>query len=54
MMPKRWSSTNCKLLSARANSINEHIQQHNKRIGERTEIERKMSVEDEEKNQTDA
>jgi hypothetical protein len=31
------------------NSTNEHVQQHNKRIGERSEIERKMSVEDEEK-----
>ena len=31
------------------NSTNEHVQQHNKRIGERSEIERKMNVEDEEK-----
>jgi hypothetical protein len=31
------------------NSTNERVQQHNKRIGERSEIERKMNVEDEEK-----
>jgi len=31
------------------NSTNEQVQQHNKRIGERSETERKMIVEDEEK-----
>ena len=37
------------LVKELVNSTNEHVQQHNKRIGERSEIERKMNVEDEEK-----
>jgi hypothetical protein len=37
------------LVKKLVNSINERVQQHNKRIGERNEIERKMNVEDKEK-----
>jgi len=37
------------LVKELVNSTNEHVQQHNKRIEERSEIERKMNVEDEEK-----
>lgn len=37
------------LVKKLVNSTNEHVQQHNKRIGERNEIERKMNVEDKEK-----
>jgi hypothetical protein len=37
------------LVKKLVNSTNEHVQQHNKRIEERSEIERKMNVEDEEK-----
>ena len=37
------------LVKKLVNSTNEQVQQHNKRIGERSEIERKMNVEDEEK-----
>jgi hypothetical protein len=37
------------LVKKLVDSTNEHVQQHNKRIGEGNEIERKMNVEDEEK-----
>jgi len=37
------------LVKELVNSTNEHVQQHNRRIGEGNEIERKMNVEDEEK-----
>jgi hypothetical protein len=37
------------LVKKLVNSTNEHVQQHNERIEERSEIERKMNVEDEEK-----
>jgi hypothetical protein len=37
------------LVKKLVNSTNEHVQQHNKRIGERAEIERKMNVEDKDK-----
>jgi len=37
------------LVKKLVNSTNEHVQQHNKRIGEENEIERKMNVDDEEK-----
>ncbi len=37
------------LLKKLVNSTNEHVQQHNKRIGEENEIDRKMNAEDEEK-----
>jgi hypothetical protein len=37
------------LVKKLVNSTNEHVQQHNKRIEERSEIERKMNVDDEEK-----
>ena len=37
------------LVKQLVNSTNEHVQQHNKRIGEGNEIEREMNVEDEEK-----
>jgi hypothetical protein len=37
------------LVKKLVHSTNEHVQQHNKRIEERSEIERKMNVEDEEK-----
>jgi hypothetical protein len=37
------------LIKKLVNSTNEHVQQHNKRIGEENEIERKMNVDDEEK-----
>jgi hypothetical protein len=37
------------LVKKLVNSTNEHVQQHNKRIGEENEIEREMNVDDEEK-----
>ena len=37
------------LVKQLVNSTNEHVQQHNKRIGEGNEVEREMNVEDEEK-----
>jgi hypothetical protein len=37
------------LVKELVNSTNEHVQQHNMRIGERSENERKINVEDEEK-----
>ena len=37
------------LVKKLVDSTNEHVQQHNKRIGEGNEIERKMNAEDEEK-----
>lgn len=37
------------LVKKLVDSTNEQVQQHNKRIGETNEIERKMNVEDEEK-----
>lgn len=37
------------LVKKLVNSTNEHVQQHNKRIGARNEIERKMNVQDKEK-----
>jgi len=37
------------LVKKLVNSTNEHVQQHNKRIGEGNEIEREMNAEDEEK-----
>lgn len=37
------------LIKKLVNSTNEYVQQHNKRIGEANEIERKMNAEDEEK-----
>jgi hypothetical protein len=37
------------LVKKLVNSTNEHVQRHNKRIGEGNEIERKMNAEDEEK-----
>jgi hypothetical protein len=37
------------LVKKLVNSTNEHVQQHNKRSGERAEIERKMNAEDKEK-----
>lgn len=37
------------LVKKLVDSTNEHVQQHNKRIGEGNEIERKMNVENEEK-----
>jgi hypothetical protein len=37
------------LVKKLVNSTNEHVQQHNKRIGKKNEIERKMNAEDKEK-----
>ena len=37
------------LVKQLVNSTNEHVQQHNKRIGEGIEVEREIDVEDEEK-----
>jgi hypothetical protein len=37
------------LVKQLVNSTNEHVQQHNKRIGEGNDVEREMNVEDEEK-----
>ncbi len=37
------------LVKQLVNSTNEHVQQHNKRIGEGIEVEREIDIEDEEK-----